>query len=306
MLEVQSVVKKLKSRKAPGSDNIYPSLLRCGGKHVTLSLLVLFNRSWSTGEIPQMWREANICPLPKVTPPSRASHFRPISLLSVVGKLLESLIQDRLNSFVEPRNLIPSYQAGSRPGRSTIDHLLTVQQTVHSAFSKRESVVFVKLDMEKAYDKVWRAGLMDRLRSIGVGGRMYTWVRSFLRGRRARVVLNGVFSSWKQYLSGVPQGSPLSPLLFNIFVTPMLHRVSTDRIMYADDVGLMSSGANLTTTSNQLSRALIKVESWETRYKASFRLDKCYVLLFTRRQSSPDPVVSLRDIHLRSRVHFCI
>jgi hypothetical protein len=132
---------------------------------------------------------------------------------------------------------------------------------------------------------------VDRLRSIGVGGRMYTWVRYFLRGRRARVVLKGVFSSWKQYLSGVPQGSLLSPLLFNIFVTPMLRRVSTDRIVYADDVGLMSSGANLTATSNQLSRALIKVESWETRYKASFRLDECYVVLFTQRQSSADPVV---------------
>jgi hypothetical protein len=102
------------------------------------------------------------------------------------------------------------------------------------------------------------------------------------------VVLNGV-----RFLlggSGV-RGSRLSPSLFNIFVAPMLRRVSTTRILHADVVGLMSSGANLTTISNQLSWALIKVEAWETRYKASFCLDKCYVVLFTQRQSSPDPVV---------------
>jgi hypothetical protein len=125
---------------------------------------------------------------------------------------------------VERFDFLPSYQSGFRTGRGTFDQLVCVQQQVIVLFAHRESLVFVKLDMQKAYDRVWRAGLMERLRCIGVGGKMYSWVRSFLCDRRAGIILEGVSSGWREYKSGVPPGSPLSPLLFNIFTAPMLRR----------------------------------------------------------------------------------
>ena len=289
--EVHTVVKRIKPRKAPGPDGIYPSLILNGGVNMSRSLCVIFNRSWQTGCYPRQWREANICPIPKVDHPSRADQFRPISLLSVIGKLMESIIQSRLSSYVEENDYLPVYQSGFRPGHGTLDQIVVVQQEIHGAFARNESLVFVKLDMQKAYDRVWRAGIMERLRCIGVGGRMYSWIRAFLRDRRARVVLEGVFSSWSGYGSGVPQGSPLSPLLFNIFATPLLRRVIVPKVMYADDVGLLCSGDDVRSISDRLTVALHHVWRWERRYKALFRLDKCYCVLFTQRRLQCEPSV---------------
>ena len=289
--EVQEAVSKLVERKAPGPDRVNPPLIKRGGEPMNKSLLTLFGRSWAESSLPTCWKEANICPIPKCTKPSQCDKFRPISLLSVVSKLLERIVARRLYRYVERENILPDYQAGFRHKHSTVDLLAELQQEAHSAFAKRESVLFVMLDIEKAYDKAWRPGIMRRLRKIGVDGRMFAWIHDFLKQRRARVVVDGEESGWRPSLYGVPQGSPLSPLLFNIFVAPVLAKVKTGRLMFADDIGLHLRGRDMRALSGRMTRELAWVSRWACKWKAKFNLGKCAALALTRKRTVPKPRV---------------
>ena len=289
--EVQEAVSKLAERKAPGPDGVTPPLIKRGGTAMIKSLVTIFGRSWAETSLPACWKEANICPIPKCTKPSQCDKFRPISLLSVVSKLLERVVARRLYRYVERENILPDYQAGFRHKHSTVDLLAELQQEVYSAFAKRESVLFVMLDIEKAYDKAWRPGIMRRLQKIGVDGRMLAWIHDFLKQRRARVVLDGEKSEWRPSLYGVPQGSPLSPLLFNIFVAPVLSKVQTGRLMFADDIGLHLRGRDMRALSTRMSRQLTWVSRWACKWKAAFNLGKCSAMALSRKRPVPKPRV---------------
>ena len=289
--EVQEAVSKLAERKAPGPDGVTPPLIKRGGGAMIKSLTTLFGRSWAETSLPTCWKEANICPIPKCTKPSQCDKFRPISLLSVVSKLMERIVARRLYRYVERENILPDYQAGFRRKHSTVDLLAELQQEVYSAFAERESVLFVMLDIEKAYDKAWRPGIMRRLRTIGVDGRMLGWICNFLKQRRARVVVDGEESDWRPSLYGVPQGSPLSPLLFNIFVAPVLSKVQAGRLMFADDIGLHLRGRDMRQLSSRMSRELAWVSRWAYKWKATFNLGKCSAMALTRKRPIPKPKV---------------
>ena len=289
--EVQWVVKQLVARKAPGPDGVAPPLVIQGGEVMIESLLTLYRRTWAEGHLPPQWKEANICPIPKVTAASTCGKFRPISLLSVVSKLMERIVARRLYRYVERENVLPEYQSGFRQGHSTVNLLAELQQEAHSAFARRESLLFVMLDIEKAYDRAWRPGIMRRLRDIGVDGRMLVWIRDFLGERRARVVLDGQKSEWRPSEYGVPQGSPLSPLLFNIFVAPVLRRVKTGKLMFADDIGLFLRGKNMRALSRRMTRELAWVSLWAHKWKAKFNLGKCIALALSRNRPTPIPSV---------------
>ena len=187
--------------------------------------------------------------------------------------------------------VLPEYQAGFRDKHSTLDLLIELQQEAYSAFAERESVLFVMLDIEKAYDRAWRPGVLRRLRDIGVDGRMISWIHDFLRERKARVVVEGGKSKWRPSLHGVPQGSPLSPLLFNIFVAPVLARVKTGRLMFADDIGLFLRGKDMQRLSRQMTRELEWVSNWARRWRAKFNLSKCSAIALSRKRPVPKPRV---------------
>ena len=289
--EVTAAVEKLVDGKAPGPDGVTPLLIKRGGVAMQKSLLTLFGRSWAETSLPTCWKEANICPIPKCTKPSQCDKFRPISLLSVVSKLMERIVACRLYRYVERESVLPEYQAGFRHKHSTVDLLAELQQEAYSAFAERESMLFVMLDIEKAYDKAWRPGIMHRLRRIGVDGRMFAWIRNFLEQRRSRVVINGEESSWRPSLHGVPQGSPLSPLLFNIFVAPVLKKVKAGRLMFADDIGLHLRGRDMNVLSRKMSQQLTWVSRWACKWKATFNLGKCSAVVITRKRRIYKPHV---------------
>jgi len=148
---------------------------------------------------------------------SKAQSYRPISLTSCVGKLMERLINSRLTWHLEKHQHITPEQAAFRKNRSTEDQVAYVAQDIEDAFQNKQHTFVVWIDLEKAFDKVWKMGLKLKMKQCGVEGRMYNWISQYLHNRTAKTQVDGHYSKKKLIKEGVPQGGVLSPTLFLIF-----------------------------------------------------------------------------------------
>ena len=164
-----------------------------------------------------------------------ADEFRPISLLSIVGKLYDTILLERLQRVSDREKWIPEYQAGFRRHRSAIEHLIHLQQEAHSAFQEKKILVAAFLDLSKAYDCVDRSKLLQKLRDLGVCGQMRKYLESFLGRRFSCVTYRNATSKMLEFTHGVPQGSPISPFLFNVYCAEALSQCGEGRGMQADD-----------------------------------------------------------------------
>ena len=135
-------------------------------------MVLLFNESWKRGFLPKVWKNAEIVPIPKHSGATKLDKLRPISLLSVVGKLMDKLVARRLSERGEKEGWFPSWQGGFRPGRGVCDQLVAFTHTVTDAWRRRRVCITAFLDASKAYDRVHRDGLAKKLIDLGVPGRM--------------------------------------------------------------------------------------------------------------------------------------
>ena len=213
------------------------------------TLLKLFNESWKTGTVPAMWKKATIISIHKKGKDKKnPNSYRPISLLSCLGKLLEKVINRRLLSFLEDNNVLSQTQTGYRKHRSTEYQLGLIAQEIENAFQEKKKVVAVFFDLTKAFYKVWREGFLLNVLQSRVSGRMYKWIHCFLQDRSARVKLDGYMSESIKMREGVPQGSVISPTLFLLYInniTTILPRHVLNTL-HADDLAVWSVADNTT------------------------------------------------------------
>ena len=133
------------------------------------------------GELPTGWKDAVIIPIRKPgKDPSNPKNYRPIALTSHIGKIRERMITERLSFYMESRGILSPHQSGFRRGRGTMDPVLCLETEIRKAHVNKESVMAVFFDVEKAYDMVWKEGLMIKLNMIGIAGRTYNWIKYFL------------------------------------------------------------------------------------------------------------------------------
>ena len=165
-------------------------------------LLLLLNHSWSTGELPKSWLRAHVCPIFKGrgSPPNLPKSYRPISLTSVLVKLLERMLLARLLRFLEGRNFFSRFQSGFRSGHSTLDQIYRLIDRVQSAFSSHSYVSVAFLDIVAAFDTVWHPGLLYKLFRAGIQGRAFRWIRAFLSDRKLRVIFASTLAGFPSVL----------------------------------------------------------------------------------------------------------
>ena len=205
-------------------------------------LLHIFNESWRKGEVPSTWKKAHINPIHKKgKEKQKMESYRPISLLSCLGKCMERILNSRLIYHLESNNVLSDTQTGYRKHRNTEDQLLLLAQDIENAFQQKEKVVSVFFDLSKAFDRVWKEGLLLKVRQSGIGGKMFTWIKSFLRKRSARVALDNQLSVSVKMREGVPQGGVISPFLpdlhqrhYKCYPTPCLQFSTCRRPSYME------------------------------------------------------------------------
>lgn len=202
---------------SPGNDAIHNSFFRALSEEQSESLLFLFTQSFQLGVVPEGWREGIVIPILKPGKgPSLPTSYRPITLLSFLGKLLERLVAARLEYAVERDSLLLPGQCGFRSGLGTLDVLLRLESKIRQALSCTDVCLVVYVDLKAAFDKVWTDGLRYKLAKAGNCGATARWLNTYLSSRTVRVRLNGILSDPLPLEAGVPQGAVLSPLLLNL------------------------------------------------------------------------------------------
>ena len=285
--EVNNAIRSIGIWKAMGPDDIHNYMLKYYGNMISKTLLYLFNWSYNIGYFPKIWKKCNITPILK---PGRNSlyckNWRPISLLSCTGKLLERVIATRLLYYCRINKLITPNQAGFQQKLKTEDLLLRLTENAYEAIKNQSVLYTVLLDISSAYDCVWRKGLLYKLRQdFKLKGKIYWLLDSYLKDRLGRVVINGIKSNWKEYRIGVPQGSCLSPLLFIIYINNIGKNIDKQVNIgqFADDICLWISPHNknikdMEISQNKLQNAINSINNWCNTWKMSLSPNKQNIL----------------------------
>ena len=257
------------------------------------TLLNIMNEIWRTGKFPE---ESVIIPIPKLGKnKTEATNYRPIALTSCICKTMERMINDRRVWFLKSNNLISGNQAGFRKNYSTNDHLVRLESFIRDAFIKKEHCVAIFFDLEKAYDTTWKYGIIKDLHVIGLRGRLPNFISNFLSDRSFNVRIGSTLSDTFEQEQGVPQGSILSPTLFNIKINNIVKCVNdTDSSLYVDDFGIFYKSKNMENIEFRLQRCLNKVETWATENGFNFSKTKTQCVHFCQlRGLHPDPVLNI-------------
>ena len=288
--EVRLALSRLKSGKAPGLDGLSPDLLRHSPPSLALVLAALFSDSLRVGYYPARWRQSAVRMLPKpgkrLTAPS---DFRPIALCSCLGKLLERLFARRLLAEVRRLRLLPPEQSAFLPGRDTTEQLVLLVQRAVQSMNAGQVTTLIALDANKAFDSVWHAGLLRSLRERQLSTPTRRWIAAFLRHRTAAVLEDGHLSRRFLMAAGVPQGSPLSPLLYILYTAemPLPRGPLCGASVYADDVALWASGPSPSAALQRLRPVLHRAVRWGRRWRIAFNPAKTQLGFFSRRSHWP-------------------
>ncbi|KAF2353867.1 Reverse transcriptase domain [Trinorchestia longiramus] len=232
--------------------------------------------------------------------PEQVSSYRPICLLSCIGKLMERMIQRRLEYWVETNNLLLGEQAGFQRGKSTMDSLLIAKDFIANTFSRKQICVAVYLDLDGAYDSVWHEGIIYKLIASGLEKTDVKWLKNYLTGQTASVRLGAVQSEGVPVTWGLPQGAVLSPLLFNIMLSDLPVADGVQLIIYADDITILSKGDSLPEVRACLQRYLDSLATWFKKWKLIVNPAKCSQPIFTKKHSIPDVILRLNNSVVRN------
>ena len=285
----------INENKAIGPDNIPGTLLKSCAHELHEVFTIFFQKSLDLGQVPDDWKTAHIFPLFKKGDKSKAENYRPISLTSIVGKLLEHIVHSTISTFFETTKFLTPLQHGFRQGRSCESQLLTTLRDFSNSLDKKGQTDAVLLDFSKAFDKVDHKLLLHKVSNAGIHGPLLGWLTSFLENRLQYVVVEGCLSNPNPVLSGVPQGTVLGPLLFLIYINDIADHLSpgSSLRLFADD-SLLYRDIKTSEDSAILQKDLDSLQVWEKNNKMEFHPGKCQLIRLTNQR---DPIQHVYNIH---------
>ena len=271
---VEKKLRGLSANKSPGPDGWHPIFLKNIKDLISFPLATLFQKSLNEGIVTSQWLEAYISPIYKKGNKNMCENYRPVSLTSVLCKLMESIIRDKLLEHMRKNDIISNKQHGFVPFGSCMSNLLICIEMWSEMIEANCSMDVIYTDFAKAFDRVSHAKLLQKIKSVGIVGNTCVWIRSLLKDRSQKVRVDDAYSSSAKVKSGIPQGSVLGPIPFIIFINDMPDIIESTCQMFADDANIFCK-VNTNTDSMRLQDDLTRLSEWSKLWKLPFNIGKC-------------------------------
>lgn len=280
--EVCTALKRLKPKFTAGPDGIPSFLLKDCASIFAYPLCVIFNLCLKKCYFPDIWKYSKVCPVYKKGERNDITNYRPITIICNFGKVFEFLLHDNIYSHVQQK--ISTQQHGFMKGRSTVTNLICATQYIAESIDNQIQVDSIYTDFSKAFDRLNHSKLLCKLDKFGISDGLLQFLESYLTNRVQFVSYNGYKSVEYQATSGVPQGSILGPLLFNIFINDISDNLDVYFLIYADDVKMLHR-INDSTDCEQLQNNLSKLSAWCNENDLHLNVRKCNVMSYTTKES---------------------
>ena len=294
---VTKLLTTLDVKKSHGPDKLSPKLLKISTPALAAPLTKLLNFCIETSTWPKDWKLSNVYPAHKKDDRTSKTNYRPISVLSIIPKMLEKIKFDQLYDAFCPT--FSKNMSGFLRGHSCCSALIKITDDWRLALDQKKNVGVVAIDLSKAFDSICHNLLLAKLGAYGVSGPAIQLIRSFLQQRHQRVRCNNVFSDWLPVHCGVPQGSLLSPLLFNIFINDVNLAVNSSSLrLYADDTTQYSADICPTVLEYTINQDLNKLSNWFTGNYLKLNTMKTQAMILGKTKYSYDLSVCNKSIKI--------
>jgi Reverse transcriptase (RNA-dependent DNA polymerase) len=302
--EIHEALQHVANDKAPGPDQIPNRVLKSAEEWLTPHLYKVFNATVRIGYHPKAWKAAITLALRK---PNKEDYtlvgaYRPIALLNTMGKILELVMSRKLSLLAESNGNLPETQMGARKGRSTETALQLLTEQVYTIWNlsgKQRVATMLCMDISGAFDNVSHTRLLDNLRKRKIPNFIVQWVTSFLQERTTIIKVTEGESELFHTETGIPQGSPISPILFLFFIADLLDTTNnaalrTSAIGFVDDIHILTYGDSTERNCKTLERIHQRCEEWARKHGAQFAPEKYELIHFAKRPKQFNMMATLQ------------
>lgn len=299
--EIVNVISSLKPDSAAGWDGIPTKFIILAKSFIAPVISHFANLCFRTGQFPAPLKQSIVTPVYKNGKRDEANSYRPISVLPVLSKIIEKLINMRLINYLNKLNILSNSQYGFRHGKSTEDAILSLTTLISKKLDEGKKCMAIFLDLKKAFDTVSLSILLQKLESIGIRGAPLDLFKNYLYGRKQRVRIGEYESDDLEISYGVPQGSVLGPTLFLIYINHLTNlKIYGGKVYsYADDTALVFEGLTWESVFNAANRGLNVVSTWLKANLLTLNISKTNYICFSINK------VTEPDNSLKVKIHDC-
>lgn len=291
----------------PGHDNITKDILKKLKHDIHLYIIKIYEYCLTNHHFPIEWKVGTIVTIPKKqTDLTKVCNYRPITLLSNLGKNFEKIIVKRI--LAEIGEKIPKYQFGFKQKNSTTHPLIILTNNVQATKLKGRKTAAVFLDTNKAFDSVWHNGLIYKLIKLGCSEYIVRLICQILKNRVLKVKIGGKYSNEFSAAQGLPQGSPLSPVLYNVYCSDIFNNdpeyFNQDNyvLQYADDTALISHSTSIHKAIKQLQNLTDNTIRWLSKWRLKLNPNKSHLIIFNHTPSNTSPSVTMYNQIIKPEV----
>ncbi|RZC42429.1 RVT 1 domain containing protein [Asbolus verrucosus] len=284
LTEIVNIIKKLKTNKAPGLDKIENKVIKNMSKKSLIQLTNIINAIFKFNHYPTQFKTSKVIPIHKTGKnPQSPNSYRPISLPSILAKVTEKIIHNRLEKILRAKNIKLDTQFGFKKHHNTVQQLIRIVNDISINFNKDNNTVMTLYDIEKAFDKVWVEGLIYKMIKYGIEPNFIKLIYSYLTDRKIIVQVGNSQSKARRTEREVPQGSVLGPALFSLFITDITHFPKTKMALYADDTAIYAHSHSAQVACKQIQIHTNMLEQYYKKWKIQLNNDKTEQIVFSKK-----------------------
>ena len=286
--EIDRIIDKIKNKNSFGNDELPIKALKIGKEELSKIITKLVNLSFKLGKFPNCLKVAKLVPIHKSGSKHQTNNYRPISLLNVLSKLFEEVMNLRIRQFLEQKKLIADCQYGFRDKHSTETAIISLTDHVYKNIDEKKFIMTTFIDLKKAFDTVDHNILKDKLYRIGIRGKPHDWLKDYLTERYQYTCINNKLSDQSLLEVGLPQGGKLSPILYLIYVndiTQFSKNKNSKLVLFADDTCLTLTNNDINSLFENANCEINKLNKWFMANKLTLNVDKTNYIMFQNKNT---------------------